>query len=147
MNKQFEAYYSPGWAWIWLIPIVIFSTAIILSLIFWSGYLSIILISPFSICILLFFLMFIKTKKQTGIAVEVADDILILHKKETISIPLKEIEKINIHDGDGSFDISIKSTIKRVSLHCFIKNQREKKSMFIDLLKNKGVNVSTFDLL
>ena len=48
MNKQYEAYYSPNWACIWLFPSIIF----------------------------------------------IIDDFLILHKKETISVPLKEIKKL-----------------------------------------------------
>lgn len=147
MNKQFEAYYSPSWAWFWLILAIIFSMGIALFSILWLDYISITFITAFSVCVLAFLLMFIKTKKQTGIAVEIIDDILILHKKETISIPLKEIKKINIHDADGSFDITIKSAENKVSLHCFIQNQRQKKRLLIDLLKSKDVNVLTYDLL
>ena len=147
MNKQYEAYYSPSWAWLWLIAAILFAMGIALCSILWSGFGSILVIIAFSVCVLVSFLMFLKTKNQKGIAVEIADDILILHKKETLSIPLKEIKGIHIHDGDGSFDILVKTIEKKVSLHCFIQDQRQKKRILIDLLKKKGVHVSTYDLL
>lgn len=99
MNKQYEAYYSPNWACIWLFLSIIF----------------------------------------------IIDDVLILQKRNNIC-SLKGNQKIDIHDAGGSFDIIIKSVEKNVSLHCFIQNQRQKTTL-IDLLKNKGVNVSTYDLL
>ena len=71
---------------------------------------------------------------------------LILYKKHLIEIPIEDILKISIHDGDGSFDISIKTQTQKLSMHCFIKEQRKKKDEFITLLKNKGVEVVTFDL-
>ncbi len=147
MNKQYEAYYSLSWAWVWVFLATIFAIGIALFSVLWLGSISIILIIAFSVCVLVFLLMFIKTKNQTGIAVEIVDEILILHKKETVSIPLNEIKRIDIHDADGSFDIIIKTASKKYSMHCFIKEQRKKKAILIDLLKSKGINVSTYDLL
>lgn len=91
--------------------------------------------------------MFVKTKSQTGIAVEIVDDILILHKKEIVSIPVKDIQRIDVHDADGSFDIIVKTASKKYSMHCFIREQRQKKVLFIDYLKNNNVKVETYDLL
>ena len=53
-----------------------------------------------SVCAIAFLIMFVKTKSQTGIAVEIVDDILILHKKEIVSIPVKDIQRIDVHDVD-----------------------------------------------
>lgn len=90
--------------------------------------------------------MFVKTKSQTGIAVEIIDDILILHKKEIISITVKDIQRIDVHDADGSLDILVKTADKKYSMHCFIKEQRQKKALFIDYLKNNNVKLKTYDL-
>ena len=89
--------------------------------------------------------MFVVTIRKDGIAVQVADDKLILYKKELIEIPICDITKISIHDGDGSFDISIKARTRKYSMHCFIKEQRKKKNELISLLKDKGILVNTFD--
>ncbi len=150
MNKQYEAYYSPKWARLWLVLFIIFTIGALFITFLFSTFESIailIMISiAFIVCDFSFFLMFFKTKSKTGVAVEIKDDVLILHKKESISIPLKEIKRIDIHDGYGSFDIIVKTAEKKVSLHCFIQNEREKKKLLIDILKNIGINVSTYNL-
>ena len=147
MNKQFEAYYSKSWPYLWLALSIIFAALIVVFSILSLETISLLFIFISSICVPLFIYMFIKTKKQKGIATEIIDDVLILHKEETVSIPLKEITRIDINDGDGSFDIIVKTEEIIVSQHCFIQNQRQKKSALIDLLKNKKINVSTYDLL
>ena len=91
--------------------------------------------------------MFVKTKRETGVAVEIIDDILILHKKEIIAIPVKDIQRIDVHNADGSFDILVKTASQKYSMHCFIKEQRQKKVLFIDYLKNKNIKLKTYDLL
>ena len=146
MQKQFEAYYSEKWAWLWLLLSIVFCIGIALESFLWQGTVSLICMIALSVCILVFMFMFVKTKNQTGIAVEIVDNILILHKKETISIPLIDIQRIDVHDGDGSFDIVVKTETKKYSMHCFIKEQRKKKETFIAYLKSKNVKVATFDL-
>ena len=74
------------------------------------------------------------------------DNKLILYKKHLIENPIKDILKISIHDGDGSFDISIKTQTQKYSMHCFIKEQRKKKDELIALLKDKGIRVDTIDI-
>ena len=49
------------------------------------------------------------TIRKDGVAIEIMDNKLILYKKHPIEISIKDILKISIHDGDGSFDISIKT--------------------------------------
>ena len=88
MKKQFEAYYSEYWAWFWFLLSIIFCVIIAIFSIWWIESISLIFIIVSSVCAVIFLLMFIKTKSQTGIAVEIIDDILILHKKEIISIEL-----------------------------------------------------------
>ena len=146
MKKQFEAYYSEYWAWFWFLLSIIFCVIIAIFSIWWIESISLIFIIVSSVCAVIFLLMFIKTKIQTGIAVEIIDDILILHKKETISIPIQDIQRIDVHDADGSFDILVKTADKKYSMHCFIKEQRQKKALFIDYLKNNNVKLKTYDL-
>lgn len=147
MQKQFEAYYSEYWAWFWMFLSMVFCVQIAVFSFWWMGTVSLIFIIVSSICAIIFLLMFVKTKSQTGIAVEIIDNILIFHKKETISIPIKDIQRIDIHDADGSFDITVKTTSKRYSMHCFIKEQRKKKAMLIDYLKSNNIKLKTYDLL
>ena len=80
-------------------------------------------------------------------AVEIIDDILILHKKEIVSIPVKDIQRIDVHNADGSFDILVKTATQKYSMHCFVKEQRQKKVLFIDYLKNKNIKLKTYDSL
>ncbi len=147
MKKQFEAYYSEYWAWFCLLLSIIFCVIIAAFSIWWIDSISLIFIIVSSICAITFLIMFVKTKSQTGIAVEIIDDILILHKKETASIPIKDIQRIDVHNADGSFDILVKTASKKYSMHCFIKEQRQKKALFIDYLKNNNIKLKTYDLL
>ena len=75
------------------------------------------------------------------------DDVLILYKKEIVSIPLNEIQRIDIHDGYGSFDLIVKTAGKRIQFHRFVKDQMKKKQQLIRYLKDKNINVQTYDLL
>lgn len=147
MKKQFEAYYSEYWAWFWFLLSIIFCVIIAIFSIWWIESISLIFIIVSSVCAVIFLLMFIKTKSQTGIAVEIIDDILILHKKEIISIPIKDIQRIDVHNADGSFDILVKTANNKYSMHCFIKEQRQKKTLFIDYLKSNNIKLKTYDLL
>ncbi|MDO4743476.1 MAG: hypothetical protein Q4B04_05530 [bacterium] len=147
MKKQYEAYYSEYWAWFWLFLSIVFCVIITVFSVWYLETISLTFIIVSSICVIIFFLMFVKTKRETGIAVEIIDDILILHKKETISIPIKDIQRIDVHNADGSFDILVKTANKKYSMHCFIKEQRQKKTLFIDYLKNNNIKVKTYDLL
>ena len=147
MRKQFEAYYSEYWAWFWLFLSIIFCINITIFSVWWLGTISLTFIIVSSICAIVFFLMFVKTKSETGVAVEIIDDILILHKKEIISIPIEEVQRIDIHNADGSFDILVKTANNKYSMHCFIKEQRQKKTLFIDYLKSKNIKLKTYDLL
>lgn len=146
MNKQFEALYSENWVYLFLFFVMLFVAGFTLLTFWWIGIVSLILAISFSVAALVFLDMHKRAKNQTGIAVEIIDDVLIIHKKGSISIPLNEIQKIHIHDGSGSFDIIVKTSNRKVSLHCFIQQERQKKLMLIDLLKSKNVNVSTYDL-
>ena len=147
MKKQFEAYYSEHWAWFWLFLCVGFFVLIAVFSIWWIETVSLIFILALSVCAVIFLLMFVKTKSQTGIAVEIIDNILILHKKEIVSIPIKDIQRIDVHNAYGSFDILVKTTSKKYSMHCFIKEQRQKKAQFIDYIKNNNIKLKTYDLL
>ena len=147
MKKQFEAYYSEYWAWFWFSLSIIFCVNIAVFSVWWLETISLTFIIVSSICAIVFFLMFVKTKRETGVAVEIIDDILILHKKEIISIPIEDIQRIDVHNADGSFDILVKTANNKYSMHCFIKEQRQKKTLFIDYLKSKNIKLKTYDLL
>lgn len=144
MNKEFEAYYSPAYAWIFfvlavimLIPVAVLA---ILKVFLIPVYILLIVISG------IFFWVFAWAIRQKGIAVEITEGNLILHKKKQITIPLSEIYRINLNDGNGSFDLSVKTIHKNYSIHCFIKEEQKKKQEFIRLFKNRGIEVQTFDL-
>lgn len=145
MKKQFEAYYSEYWAWFWLSLCIVFLLQIVIFSIWWNEAVSLIFILLSSVCTITFFIIFVKTKNQTGIAVEIIDDVLILHKNKIISIPVKDIQRIDVHNADGSFDILVKTSTQKHSMHCFIKEQRQKKILFIDYLKNKNIKLKTYD--
>ncbi len=145
MKKEFEAYYAKGYAWIFAALILLFLFGIIMFSIFWIPNISLVFILTSSLVSFIFAYLFVITIRKNGVAVQVTDNKLILFKKELVEIPIEDIIKISIHDGDGSFDVSIKTHSEKYSMHCFIKEQRKKKDEFITLLKNKGVKVVTFD--
>ena len=147
VKKQFEAYYSEYWAWFWFSLAIVFCVNIAVFSVWWLETISSTFIIVSSICAIVFFLMSVKTKRETGVAVEIIDDILILHKKEIISIPIEDIQRIDVHNADGSFDILVNTANNKYSMHCFIKEQRQKKTLFIDYLKSKNIKLKTYDLL
>ena len=145
VEKRFEAHYSKHSAWMFLVMAVIIPTALILSVIFWPDKLiwTRILLSIALVTVML--VMFIITIRKDGIAIEVTDGKLILHKKIPIEIPLADIIQVTMNDGNGSFDMTVKTKDGKHSMHCFIKEQRKKKDQFIVLMKNEGISLITFD--
>ena len=146
MKIEFEAYYSKAYAWIFAVLILLCVFGIVMLSVFWIFNVSLIAIVTLSIISLILSYIFAITIRKDGVAVQITDNKLILYKKHLIEIPIEDILKISIHDGDGSFDVSVKTQTKKYSMHCFIKEQRKKKEEFITLLKNKGVKVVTFDI-
>ena len=146
MKKEFEAYYSKAYAWIFAVLILLLLFGIVMLSVFWISNFSLVAIVTLSIISVVLAYVFAITIRKDGVAVEITDNKLILYKKHLVEIPIEDILKISIHDGDGSFDISIKTQMQKLSMHCFIKEQRKKKDEFITLLKNKGVEVVTFDM-
>ena len=145
MKKDFEAYYSKVYAWIFAVLLMLLIFAIVMFSVFWISNLSLIFITTLSIISVVLAYMFVVTIQNDGVAVQIMDNKLILYKKRPIKIPIKDILAISIYDGDGSFDISIKTPTQKFSMHCFIKEQRKKKDELIVLLKNEGIKVDTFD--
>ena len=145
VEKQFEAHYSKHSAWMFLVMAVIIPTALILSVIFWPDKLiwTRILLSIALVTVML--VMFFITIRKDGIAIEVTDGKLILHKKTPIEIPLADIIQVIMNDGSGSFDMTVKTKDGKHSMHCFIKEQRKKKDQLMNLLKNEGIRLITFD--
>ena len=146
MKKEFEAYYSKAYAWIFAVLSLLFLFGIIIFSIFWIPTLSLIFIVTLSIILLVLAYVFVKTIQKDGVAIQITDNTLILCKKHLVEIPIKDILTISINDGDGSFDISIKTSTQKITMHCFIKEQRKKKDELIVLLKNKGIKINAFDL-
>ena len=147
MKKEFEAYYSKAYAWIFAVLILLLLFGIVMFSIFWISNVSLIAIVTLSIISVVLAYVFVLTIRKDGVAVEITNNKLILYKKHLIEISIKDILTISIHDGDGSFDISIKTQTQKFSMHCFIKEQRKKKNELIVLLKNKGIKVDTFDII
>ena len=146
MKTEFEAYYSRTYAWIFATLILLSLFGIVMFSVFWISNLSLIAIVTLSIISLVFACVFVITIRQDGVAVQITDSKLILYKKQLVEISIEDIIKISIHDGDGSFDISIQTQTRKYSMHCFIKEQRKKKGELIAFLKGKGIRVNTFDL-
>ncbi len=146
MKNEFEAHYSKAHAWIFAVLILLLLLGIVMLAIFWIPNVSLIAIVTLSIISVILAYVFIITILKDGVAVQITDNKLILYKKHLFEIPIKDILKISIHNGDGSFDISIKTPTQKFSMHCFIKEQRKKKDELIVLLKNKGIKVNAFDI-
>lgn len=145
MERSYDAYYSKHPAWMFLVMAVIIPTALILSVIFWPDKLiwTRILLSIALVTVML--VMFFITIRKDGIAIEVTDGQLILHKKTPIEIPLADIIQVTMNDGSGSFDMTVKTKDGKHSMHCFIKEQRKKKDQLMVLLKHEGIRLITFD--
>ena len=146
MKNEFEAYYSKAYAYVFVVLILLLLFGIVMFSIFWISNLSLIFIVTLSVVSVVLAYVFVITIRKDGVAVQITDSNLILYKKHLIEIPIKDILTISIHDGDGSFDILIKASSQKYSMHCFIKEQRKKKDELIVLLKNKGIKVDTFDI-
>ena len=146
MKKDFEAYYSKAYAWIFAVLLLLFIFAIVMFSVFWISNLSLIFIVTLSVVSVILAYVFVITIRKDGVAVQITNNKLILYKKHLIEIPIKNILTISIHDGDGSFDILVKTSSQKYSMHCLIKEQRKKKDELIVLLKNKGIKVYTFDI-
>ena len=147
MKKEFEAYYSKAYAWIFAVLLLLFIFAIVMFSVFWISNLSLIFIVTLSVVSVILAYVFVITIRKDGVAVQITNNKLILYKKHLIEIPIKNILTISIHDGDGSFDILVKTSSQKYSMHCFIKEQRKKKDELIVLLKNKGIKVDTVDII
>jgi hypothetical protein len=81
--------------------------------------------------------MLITAMKKDGLALSVENGALVLHKRKTVTIPLKDIIKITMSEAT-SFDISVKHANGRCSLHCFIKG-RKSRSLYVCLSKEASV--------
>ena len=134
MKNEFEAYYSKAYAYVFVVLILLLLFGIVMFSIFWIPNVSLIAIVTLSIISLVL------------AYVQITDNKLFLYKKHLVEIPIKDILTISIHDGDGSFDVLIKTSSQKYSMHCFIKEQRKKKDEFITLLKDKGIKVVTFNV-
>lgn len=145
MKKEFEAYYSKGSAWIFFVLTVIFLIGIVLFSVFWIPELSLMFIIVLSVCCAIFLGIFITFLKKDGLALSVENGALVLHKRKTVTIPLKDIIKITMSEAI-SFDISVKHANGRCSLHCFIKDQGTKKQEFVSLLEKKGIRVERVNI-
>ena len=143
--KEFESYYSKAYAWIFAFFVVLFLVGIVMFSIFWMPLTSLLAIITLSTVSVTFTILFISTIKKDGVAVEVFDDKLILHKKDLIEIPILDIEKVTLNDNHVSFDISIRTFATRYSMHCFIKKQWKKQNELISLLESKGVKVRVIE--
>ena len=146
MKKEFEAYYSKAYAWIFAILMLLSLFGIVMFSVFWIPNISLRAIVTLSIISVVLAYVFVITIQKNGVAVQITDNKLCLYKKHLVEIPIEDILKVLLHDGDGSFDISIKTPTQKFSMHCFIKEQRTKKDELITLLKDKGIKVFTFDM-
>ena len=146
MKNEFEAYYSKAYTWIFAVLMLLSLFGIVMLSIFWISNLSLIFIVTLSVVSVILAYVFVITIRKDGVAVEITNNKLILYKKHLIEIPIKNILTISIHDGDGSFDILVKTSSQKYSMHCFVKEQRKKKDELIILLKNKGIKVDTLDI-
>ena len=146
MEKEFEAYYAKAYVWIFAILVVLCIFGMILLSIFWIPEISLIFIIALSVVSPIFASIFIVFIRRSGIAVELTGGRLLLHKKELIEIPVEDVLKISINAGNGSFDISVKTPTKKYRMHCFVKEQRKKKTEFVALLRSKGIRVDTYHI-
>ena len=140
MKKDFEAYHSSAWG------IVLLSVAIVLfitGLIFYRIEDALLFLE---FAAFVFFLVSLFALRNKGLAVEITDNKLILHKKEIVEISIYDIFEVSLHDGYGSFDITVKTAYEKYSMHCFIKNKTAKNKELISLLKSKDIRVSTYDI-
>ena len=141
MKKDFEAYHSNAWGIILLSIAIMF---LIIGFIFYHIE-GVFLFLEFTS--LVFFLVSLFGLRNKGIAVEITDDNLILHKKKIVEISIYDILEVSLHDGYGSFDITIMTSCEKHSMHCFIKNKISKNQELIRLLKSKGIRVNTYDMM
>lgn len=144
MNKEFEAYHSRLYPWLFMLLFALISGVnVYMSLSErGSGYVTVIL--GLMAAFLLYFFFTSVTKR--GIAIELTDDTLIFHKKSEERFPLSEIATASLHERIGSFDIYIElKNGERHSCSCFVKDDRAKKKELALLLRQKGVDMDNYD--
>ncbi|MBE6633355.1 MAG: hypothetical protein E7620_03310 [Ruminococcaceae bacterium] len=146
MEKEFEAHYSNVGAWSFLCLLLLFPIVSSLLSIFWIPEFPVAAIVVAWLIPAGFVWMYRFSFRKKGLAVEVADQKLVLHKKTDVVIPLCEIVRVSIHEGGGSFDLSVKTPTAKYSLHCFVKEQRRKTKELIRLLRSRGISTDTYDL-
>lgn len=153
MNKEFEAYYTHEWNGIWFFLIAILCVCTIFSLAIGFVFntlgiwlLVFALLAALSAGVIFAAKQYRYHSQQSGIAIEVANNTLILHKATTVVIPLSEIRKIGIHDEAGSFDLILYTHTGKESMHCFVADQPVKRQAFIDLIRSKNITIYTFTL-
>ena len=145
MNKEFEAYHSRLYPWMFVaVSLIIDTVNIVLNLLDRADITVTFLLALMSALPIVMFFRFVFNK---GIAIEIIDDTLILHGKEITQIFISDIKAVSLHTSYGSFDMYVKTVRgEKHSIHCFIKGDKIKKKELYSILEAKGVDPHTFDV-
>ena len=149
--NEFEAYYSRAHAVIFLLIFLLGGGSMFAIFLYHTpanvqGVEKWATVAIFAILAIVILSIFIVSVRKSGIAVEVRDEKLIFHKTNRVEIPLNTIISVTVHNGLGSFDVSVTAIDARYSMHCFVKQDLKKKRQLIKLLERKGINVSAINL-
>ena len=142
--KEFQAFYSKAYSAVFLIASIMVALLSVGSTFLGNGAEIWVLTAVTAALAILFFCLFTVNVRKSGVAVEVRDGKLVFHKKKRVEIPLKDITKVSMNVGFGSFDISVKTKTQRFSMHCFIKQDMAKKNQLRSLFESEDIHVSTY---
>lgn len=146
MDRDFVAEFSGRYAWIFFAAVMLLLLAAVLFALFWMDGISPVLIPACLAVAVCMLTVFFGTVRKEGAAVEIANGMLILHRRRIIEIPLSDIQAVWVADHDGAFDISVHTAAQRYGMHCFIKDQRKQRAGFVRVRREKGIAVSMVNI-
>lgn len=146
MKKEIELYRSNLYAMIMLIISLLFlATAIVFFVIWLEWSLPIIVVSflLFVVFLLWFVLLYVK---KTAVIYVTKKEIAFLGKEEKI-ISIDTVESVEIKTNISMLTVFVKTTDESYEFGCFIFKLKEKKSEFVEVLKNLGIKIEDSSVL
>ena len=140
MKKEFEAFRSKAYAYVFLaLSILCFIIGVFFSIMWIEWSLSIVIVSflLFAIFLSLFIVMFLKQ----DLVIQVTKDKITIYQKQNATLNLDEIKSITIDNNPLTLKMLIETSDKTENIEIFISNLKQKREEFIILMNNLGIKV------
>lgn len=140
MKKEFEAFRSKAYAYVFLaLSILCFIIGVFFSVMWIEWSLSIVIVSflLFAIFLSLFIVMFLKQ----DLVIQVTKDKFTIYQKQNATLNLDEIKSITIDNNPLTLKMLIETSDKTENIEIFISNLKQKREEFIILMNNLEIKV------